>query len=1343
MDILSYILSVVYTKKSLIGLGAIKGSNAQIQSIVDNADGTHDITFLWKDTNDVSHTSVLTVSNGETPTIETTAISGGTRVTFTTTNPAQTKTFNVMNGVDGIDGDDGVSITNVDIRDTDQHLIITLSDGSEIDAGEVKGATELSNLEDVAIATLSDGDILQYNATTHKWENKELHIAVNLDDLDNVNIDATSLENGQILKYDAANQKWVNGTIPTIESLNDIDDVNVGSAENGQILKFNGTNWVNRDNKVVDLKDVNISNPQNGQILVYDSVSQTWKNGSPSATETSLDDLSNVSINTATLTDGQVLVYDAQHNVWINKNGGSATIDELGDIEDVNLTNIQDGQIIIWDATHQRWVNSDIATTLAELSDVQLNILSNLDMIRYNATTQKWESFSADTTITENSTNVATTKAIYEADKAINDKIGDINTLATTDKTNVVNAVNELAVKKNIQQLSTMTNAEDYPSEIVEYIGVTTSSYTRGYFYRSTPTVVEGDLVYVWVQTNVQPTEKDYNNLDNLPSVNTVTLQGNKTSADLGLQDTIQYTTMPEANATNLSKIVEYVGATTVDYKTGYFYQCRYDSDNLVYHWVNVDVSDNTDLLNKITTLETNQGDMTTLEIVANSIVDALNKLNAKGLKSINYVDPMLVITYKDDSIYQYDVDAIINTIKTSDLANIVDDTIQNTNVLAYDSAIERYKPYDIISALTQLLTDSKDYTDTKVSEAIVASAYVCDEKPEYDAENDTVIYKQNGVVKTTTQTDARFYYFDASDNPFCTSWINDVEFTFSISDADFDDYVNKNSDVVSTYTEEMLDKTKVPNISALDALMAIVNTKLALKINTADIVDALTSQDATKVLSANQGYLLKQLLDTKQDQLQYTELPVANISRLGLVLQYVGATTQVYAKGAWYRCVYDNDTDTYSWEEVRNYDSAVTQNSNNAPQGGAVYNELQLKQNKILENPITVEGTTTTTVEDALNQLNTDKIGQFQYAVMPTASADLLNTVVQYIGATTSTHNSGSFYKCLYDSENLTYYWSELTSNVELDDTLSPSSTNGIENQAITNTLQTTKATDVKMYDNVASLPSIVNYANGVIVAVGTVAYCVSEKVWKKVSAIDSSTLAITWIDYDPSIPTDDDVEARLEKISALPTASATNVGKIYLLTSNQTGYEKGGVYECQETSTDVYEWVLISTSPLTFNSDDFDVVDDEVSLDASQKIKTFTQAGWNSLSSAEKIALVGQNVIISDDEGTQTFEDIIPSDASASNKLVAESAFNYKSGTVNFNCGADQWTTVNVTFDSPMPDTDYVVTLESGNKAYVHVQNVTTKTTNGFIIIVWNRDELAGDSRGIINWQAYKIPH
>ena len=49
MDIISYILSRAYVKKSLVGVGALKGAPCMISQITDNLDGTHDITFSWKD----------------------------------------------------------------------------------------------------------------------------------------------------------------------------------------------------------------------------------------------------------------------------------------------------------------------------------------------------------------------------------------------------------------------------------------------------------------------------------------------------------------------------------------------------------------------------------------------------------------------------------------------------------------------------------------------------------------------------------------------------------------------------------------------------------------------------------------------------------------------------------------------------------------------------------------------------------------------------------------------------------------------------------------------------------------------------------------------------------------------------------------------------------------------------------------------------------------------------------------------------------------------------------------------------------------------------------------------
>lgn len=57
-------------------------------------------------------------------------------------------------------------------------------------------------------------------------------------------------------------------------------------------------------------------------------------------------------------------------------------------------------------------------------------------------------------------------------------------------------------------------------------------------------------------------------------------------------QDIIQYSTIPTASASNVGKIVQYVGATDSTYTNGYFYICTTDGTN--YSWVNLEVQPNT-----------------------------------------------------------------------------------------------------------------------------------------------------------------------------------------------------------------------------------------------------------------------------------------------------------------------------------------------------------------------------------------------------------------------------------------------------------------------------------------------------------------------------------------------------------------------------------------------------------------------------------------------------------------------------------------------------------------------------------------------------------------------------
>lgn len=62
---MAYGASNRYTEQTVIGMGALKGAAAQIQGITDNQDGTHTITFMWKDNEGAAHTQNLTLKDGD------------------------------------------------------------------------------------------------------------------------------------------------------------------------------------------------------------------------------------------------------------------------------------------------------------------------------------------------------------------------------------------------------------------------------------------------------------------------------------------------------------------------------------------------------------------------------------------------------------------------------------------------------------------------------------------------------------------------------------------------------------------------------------------------------------------------------------------------------------------------------------------------------------------------------------------------------------------------------------------------------------------------------------------------------------------------------------------------------------------------------------------------------------------------------------------------------------------------------------------------------------------------------------------------------------------------------
>ena len=111
------------------------------------------------------------------------------------------------------------------------------------------GATVLSDLTDVVITALSNGQLLQYDSAAGKWKNVTLSpggatALANLTD-----VDLTSLQNGQLLQYDSTAGKWKNVTLSpggatTLAALSDVD---LNSLADGEILQYDSASgkWIN------------------------------------------------------------------------------------------------------------------------------------------------------------------------------------------------------------------------------------------------------------------------------------------------------------------------------------------------------------------------------------------------------------------------------------------------------------------------------------------------------------------------------------------------------------------------------------------------------------------------------------------------------------------------------------------------------------------------------------------------------------------------------------------------------------------------------------------------------------------------------------------------------------------------------------------------------------------------------------------------------------------------------------------------------------------------------------------------------------------------------------------
>ena len=180
-----------------------------------------------------------------------------------------------------------------------------------------------------------------------------------------------------------------------------------------------------------------------------------------------------------------------------------------------------------------------------------------------------------------------------------------------------------------------------------------------------------------------------------------------------------------------------------------------------------------------------------------------VDKVSGKGLSTNDFTDELKT---KLDNLENYDDTALGNRVTANENA---------ITVLNGDTSVNG----SVDKKVATCLTDSKSYTDTSIQNAIKQTAIVCDSKPTLSG--NTITYYQGGVEKTITSDNKTKFYYTSGDENYSTIFIENTEFTDTVASVNFSDYVSKTNDVTSIYSGSDADKTKIPNIGAMDALKA------------------------------------------------------------------------------------------------------------------------------------------------------------------------------------------------------------------------------------------------------------------------------------------------------------------------------------------------------------------------------------------------------------------------------------------------------------------------------------------------------------------------------------------
>ena len=645
----------------------------------------------------------------------------------------------------------------------------------------------------------------------------------------------------------------------------------------------------------------------------------------------------------------------------------------------------------------------------------------------------------------------------------------------------------DLSGYQTLMQYSTVPTASvDVLGKIIQYTGTTTSNYTNGYYYmcisngEATPT-------YSWERINVQPNQDlsgyvtftDYATTSDAGVFKTSTYYATKNASDgtlycvsndystyqsrdnnqfiskgtlenvitgknletannkvtslsnestnieypsakavydslLNKQEIIQYSTMPEANAETLGKIVQFTG-TTGAYTNGYYYICVSDgAPTPTYSWERKNVQPNQDLSGYVTFT-----DYATSSVAGVIKTDALFGTGTSNVGNIFAQD----INYNNyDNFSQY------GFISKGTLENVITgkNLVSNTDY-ASESVAGVIKPFaDYATAINEngrlyARVDTYENYSSRPNTSFVGKGTLENVITGKNLETANNKVTSLSALSTDTQYPSAKAVYDT-----ITDKISSV-YRYKGSVADYAHLPSTDLTVGDVYNIEAADPTH--EISAGDNV-AWTGTVWDRLSGTVDLSGYQTKIDSTHKLNADlvddtnttNKFVTtseKSTWSGKQDTLTAGD----NITISG---NTISATDTTYDDATTSASGLMSSTDKTKLDGIATGAEVNVQ---------ANWNETDTTSDAYIQNKPTIPDELSDLTDDSTHRLVTDtekstwngKQDVIQYSTMPTASADLVDSIVQYIGATTNEFTQGHFYLCMVvGGSELSYQWTE-----------------------------------------------------------------------------------------------------------------------------------------------------------------------------------------------------------------------------------------------------------------------------------------------------------------------------